>query len=386
LPLAIRGAIELKKEKEFAFKSELLNRKLSAAVEQSPSHIIITNTEGVIEYVNCRFTEVTGYTAEEAIGNKPSILKSGYHPREFYAHIWETLNSGLVWRGELLNRKKNGENYWEAASISPLKNSEGKITHFISVKEDISTKKKMEQELVEARIRAEQSDKLKTAFLQNISHEIRTPLNAITGFSSLLLDNSITDESKKEYIEIINNSCYQLISMMEDIITASRIDSHIESLIEKKVNLKSMFDQLYPIYKVKTSEKELDFEMEFYLNESEQNILTDDIKLNQIITNLLNNAIKFTRSGSVSCGCYVKDNFIEFFVKDTGIGIKPDMLTKIFERFIQATDEIHVEYGGRGLGLSISKSFVEFLGGKIWVKSETGKGSIFYFTIPFRKA
>jgi len=385
LPLAIRAALELNREKENVFRADELNRKLSAAVEQSPSHILITDTIGRIEYINPRFTEVTGFSPDEVIGKYPSLLKSGYHTREFYCDLWDTLKSGKIWRGEILNVRKSGEKFWESASISPLKNMNGEITHFIAIKEDISGKKKMEEELVNARNKAELSDKLKTAFLQNMSHEIRTPLNAIVGFSALLYDKSLKADFQKEYIDIINNSCYQLLTLMEDIFTASRLNSQSEILAERKTSVKAIMDYVFSVSNLKAQQKNLKLEMEFHLSDSENSIITDDIKLTQILSNLLNNAIKFTHTGYIEFGCYLNNNMVEFYVKDTGIGIAPDRTEKIFERFVQADENIHIDYGGTGLGLAISKSFVELMGGKIWLQSEPDKGSIFYFTIPFRQ-
>ena len=217
LPLAIRSVLKLKEEKAINLQVEEQNRILTAAVTQSPSHILITNTLGQIEYVNVRFTEVTGYTADEVVGKTPGILKSGTHPYDFYADLWRTIKSGRDWRGEFLNKRKDGTLFWESASISPLKNEEGETTHYIAVKEDISDRKKMEQDLIEARNRSERSDKLKEAFLQNLSHEIRTPLNAIVGFASLLNEPDATRDQQQEYTSIIFNSSNQLLSIVSDI-------------------------------------------------------------------------------------------------------------------------------------------------------------------------
>jgi PAS domain S-box-containing protein len=382
LPLAIRGALQLKEERIQLKKAEQLNQKLSMAVEQSPSHILITDTDGYIEYINSRFTEVTGYSTEEAIGLKPSILKSGHHTKEFYATIWNTIKEGNIWRGELYNKKKDGTFFWESASISPLKNAEGIITHYVSVKEDITLRKKMEIEIIEARDKAEKSDKLKTAFLQNMSHEIRTPLNAIVGFSALINETDVQNEERNEYVNIILNSSNQLVSIVEDILTVSRIETRQELLNIRSIKINQLLKHLFTVYSIKAKDKNLEIILDEKLLNDETEIQTDDVKLTQILSNLLNNSLKFTHIGYLEFGYKLNDKHIEFFVKDTGIGIQEDMQSLIFERFAQAEISMSRNYGGNGLGLAICKAFVQLMGGKIWVISEFGKGSTFYFTLP----
>jgi hypothetical protein len=363
---------------------EQFNQKLSMAIEQSPLHIVITDTNGKIEYVNSRFSEVTGYSTDEIIRLNPKVLKSGFHTLEFYQNIWNTIEIGNVWRGEFFNKKKDGTLFWESSSISPLKNAERIITHYISVKEDITLRKKMEQEIIEARDKAERSDKLKTSFLHNMSHEIRTPLNAISGFTSLLNEQEMSNETRSEYIEIIQKSSAQLISIVEDILTLSRIETHQETITETQVFLNGLLKDIFSEFNPKSLEKNI--KLTFHENESyaTTRLLTDEIKLRQILSNLINNAIKFTSEGSVSIGFIPKDGFVEFFVSDTGIGIKKEMHSLIFERFAQVELNMSRTYGGNGLGLSISKDFVQLLGGDIWLESDYGKGSVFYFTIPIK--
>lgn len=384
LPLAIRSALLLKEERKQLNLVEEFNKKLIMAVEQSPSHILITDTRGDIEYVNNRFSEVTGYSYKELLGHTPSMLKSGYHSIAFYEELWNTIRNGQIWRGEIYNRKKDGSYFWESASISPLKNADGKITHYVGVKEDITLKKKMEQEIIESRDKAEYSDKLKTVFLQNMSHEIRTPLNAITGFSSLLDDITIEPEQRKEYISIILNSSTQLTTIVEDILTVSRIQTKQESLNLKTVKVGSIMNQNYSLFSSTAKNKNL--ELIYKIDPGTENFefQTDEIKINQVFSNLLNNAIKYTQEGTIEIGYSLREDEIEFYIKDTGIGIEENMQDIIFEQFTQAELTMSRTYGGNGLGLAIAKAFVKLHGGKIWVKSKHGKGSTFYFTIPLR--
>jgi PAS domain S-box-containing protein len=384
LPLAIRGALQLWQERMHSLMAEEQNTRLSAALEQSPSHIVITDTSGKIEYVNARFVEITGYKASEVNGKTPSVLKSGHHTNDFYSNLWSSLKNGHIWHGEFLNKKKDGTLFWESASISPLKNKSGQITHYIAVKEDITHRKNLENELLLARDLAQRSNQLKTAFLQNMSHEIRTPLNAIVGFSSMLNDNELSNQDRAEYTNIILNSSNQLLAIVTDILTVSRLQTGQEEVNEQSVDLNKIISDMHLLFNQKAKEKKLLFVAQKSLQDKEDKVIIDDSKLCEILSNLLNNAFKFTPYGSVEFGYRVKNDFLEFYVKDTGIGIKPEMQEQIFERFAQADMMLDRKYGGTGLGLSISKSFVELLGGRMWLKSENNIGSTFYFTLPYK--
>jgi PAS domain S-box-containing protein len=186
-------------------------RKLSRAVEQSPVSVVITDTEGIIEYVNPKFSQITGYSLDEIKGKNPRILKSGKTSKEEYKNLWDNITSGKEWIGEFYNKRKDGTFYWESAAISPVVNNEGKVIHFLAIKEDITEKKKTRQELIKAKEKAEESDRLKTAFLHNISHEIRTPMNAIIGFSEFLNDPALSFEDRKEFAKIISQSSEHLL-------------------------------------------------------------------------------------------------------------------------------------------------------------------------------
>lgn len=358
-------------------------KKLSVGIEQSPVSVIITDTDGTIEYVNRKFCDITGYQPEEVLGKNPSILKSGNKTNEEYDALWQTIISGKEWRGEFLNKKKNGDLYWESASISPIRNEKGENTLFIGVKEDITARKGMEAELMAAKEKAEESDRLKTAFLNNMSHEIRTPLNAITGFSELLNSKDNDPEEITQYTSVIKQSSNQLLSIIDDIVNIATIEAGQVKLLHKNTNVNQILQNVYEQIKIKVSEINISCEIEQTLPDTKANIITDETKLTQILSNLVTNALKFTEKGSIKYGCFLKDKYILFYVKDTGIGIPENLHKKIFERFRQSDSSVSRKYGGTGLGLSISKSFVELLGGEIWFESETGKGSTFYFSIPW---
>jgi PAS domain S-box-containing protein len=604
-------------------------RKLSRAIEQSPVSVIITNKQGDIEYVNPKFTRLTGYGSEEAIGKNPRFLKSKSTLPDEYKKLWETISSGGEWHGEFKNLKKNGEEYFELVSISPILNEKGQITHFLAVKEDITDRKRIENdlhkfmlgienssdaifvtdingtiefinpafekiygypksevlgktpriiksglmppevykffwdtllrgdtlkgeiknkskdgkiidiegsnspildekgkiigflsinrditkrkeaeealrlseekyrkifqnvqdvfyqadlsgliidispsifrimgylpeellgkpitllyenselrgnlldsieqkgavldyeirvktksgeikyvslnahklfdssgnqigiegsardiserkqaetELILAKEKAEESDRLKTAFLHNISHEIRTPMNAITGFTALLGEPDNSPETQAYYIETVQNSTNQLLSIICDIVDISSITANI---IKKNITLVSLYTttkSLLNQFRLRAAEQDVLLELHSGHSANKIEIMTDSTKLKQVLSNLINNALKFTTKGKIEFGYDLKGEFVEFYVSDTGIGIEQEYYTKIFDPFYQIESSLFRQFEGTGLGLSICKAYVEHLGGKIWLTSEPGKGSFFYFTIPF---
>jgi signal transduction histidine kinase len=250
------------------------------------------------------------------------------------------------------------------------------------------------KELQWAKIRAEESNQLKTAFLQNMSHEVRTPLNAISGFSSMLNKPNLADDKKHEFIAIIQNSTTQLISIVNDILTISSIETKQERLNIDKVYINGIIYDLLAIFRNQITTKKISINVKPGLSDHQSDIFTDKTKVTQILTNLLSNALKFTHEGTIVFGYEVVEKepsldhqakalHLQFYVRDTGIGINPDLHEKIFERFRQADLSINRNYGGTGLGLSISKGFVELLGGTIWLVPNTTGGVTFYFTIPY---
>jgi len=241
-------------------------------------------------------------------------------------------------------------------------------------------------ELQKAKEKAEENDHLKSAFLQNMSHEIRTPMNAITGFSGLLNKQKLTEKKRKDYVSVIQNSCKQLLLIVSDILTISSLETNQEKLENQTICTNNVIDELHAIFEHQAKDNNLSLTTLKPLSDIESVICIDKTKLIQILSNLLTNALKFTNQGFINLGYSLKGKELEFYVKDTGIGMKPEIHKEIFKRFRQAEFTINRQYGGTGLGLSISKGFVELLGGKIWVESELGKGSTFYFTIPYKQA
>lgn len=477
--------------------------KLSTSIEQSPLSVVITDLEGRIEYANSYFSDLTGYKSSELIGQNPRVLKSGTHNNAFYKNLWSTIKSGHKWQGEICNKKKNGDLFWEKATISPIINNVGQITHFVGIKEDItdireisqklkfladaleqvsecvsitnmediiiyvnnsfcntygyskeelvgrhisflypktieqdqgkkvltatisggwkgehinqrkdgttfpillssaviedeiknkiamigiamdiSEIKKSRSELIAAKNKAEESDRLKSAFLMNMSHEIRTPMNGILGFTNLLLEPDLSDENKEEFIHIIQKSGKRLLNTVNDIIEISKIEAGIEELKKSKFNLNDSILNLIKFFTTQANEKNIELVFKNrYLNQ-EIILESDFTKFESILTNLIRNAIKYSIKGKIQVSYKLQKEHILFCIEDKGIGIPKGRIEAIFNRFEQADIGDTKAQEGSGLGLSITKSYVEMMGGEIWVKSEEKKGSTFYFTIP----
>ncbi|MTK11551.1 MAG: PAS domain S-box protein [Clostridiaceae bacterium] len=365
-------------------KNEIELKKQAQAVFYCPVSIVVTDKNGIIEYVNPAFEIISGYKKEEALGKNPKIQSSGEGTRKFYKNLWDTILRGEIWKGTFKNKKKNGEIYWEESSISPIINSQGKITHFVAVKEDITKRKLIEEELIKSKIEAESANRAKSAFLANMSHEIRTPLNAILGFSELLLNDSNLSEEQKSKVETINHTGEHLLKMINEILEISKIEAGKASINLSEFNMYMLIEDLRNIFYLKAKDKNI--YLNFFIDDDvPELIITDELKLRQILINLIGNAIKFTDKGSVSVVINSKNeqsnSLLYVDVKDTGIGIAMENQNKIFDDFTQVYDTKYSK-GGTGLGLTITKEFVELLKGGITLKSTYGKGSEFSFFIP----
>jgi len=365
--------------------SEKKIKTLSKAIEQSPTSIMITDANGDIEYVNDLFLSFSQYSLEELKGRKPRIFNKGHLSEEDYNSMWDTLRSGKIWRGEFQNRTKDNNFYWENVTISPIHDKDGSTSNYIISLVDVTERRKMVDDLIEAKEKAQESDRLKTAFLHNISHEIRTPMNAIVGFSGLLTDPDLDHQRRNQFTDIIVKSSDQLLSIINDIIKIASIEAGQAKINVTEFDLNNELEQVYEQFTLVADKQNVSLNLVSMVSD-EYWIETDQTKLIQVVTNLLTNALKFTTKGYVNFGYTEKGDEIEFFVEDTGIGISAEFHEEIFQRFRQVESSEARTYGGSGLGLSISKGYVELLGGKIWLKSVLGKGSVFYFSIPRKSA
>ena len=508
-------------------------KKLSQAVEQSPASIVITDPEGAIEYVNSKFCEVTGYTVEEALDQNPRILKADSSDPELYQELWETIKAGQDWHGEFQNKKKNGELYWESASISPILSSDGSIAYFLAIKEDITERKWIDAELaqksilmkalidspkdiiifsldteyryaafnkahademknvygseiklglsmldavtrqelvprvkdnldrvlkgetysevqqqpgkdiyyefnwaairnethriiglsafirditdsmrLEAELKsrvkeqdeaqsamlnmmedldeekaiAEGATRAKSDFLANMSHEIRTPMNAILGLTHLCLQTDLT-KKQNDYMTKVHTSATSLLGLINDILDFSKIEAGKLDMESVDFNLEDTLNNVATLVAIKAQEKGLEL---LFLVPSDipLSLIGDPLRLGQVLINLANNAVKFTEKGEIIIAVELLEKSTEttklqFSVRDTGIGLSEEQISKLFQSFSQADTSTTRKYGGTGLGLTISKKLVELMNGSIHVESQPGQGSSFIFTAEF---
>lgn len=285
---------------------------------------------------------------------------------------------------------RSGKLFGSILILTPIEQLKDKhfIETFIYQSSIALQKKQLEIELIEAKRLAEESDRLKTSFLANMSHEIRTPMNGILGLTEMLARQNVEPKKFKEYLSMISANGKLLLNLVNDIIDISKIEARQVDLHENEFSLKEFLDEINCIISAERMVKgreHVELKYELILHENPGNICSDQAKLKQILINLIGNAVKFTQKGSVVFGCEIQENKeLLFYVKDTGIGIPESKLNVIFERFTQADESLTRPYSGSGLGLAISKGFVELMGGRIWAESKMGKGSQFYFTIPYK--
>ena len=301
------------------------------------------------------------------------------------AEIREKFINGEIkkYKAEVLVTTHLGEKKWLSDSSLPMKDEEsGKVIGSFGILFDISERKQTLAYLARANEKADESDRLKTAFVQNISHEVRTPLNAIVGFSTLICEPEQDRDHRQQFRDIINNSTDHLLEIMDNIIEISRIEANAVSVAVKEVNRNSDMQRVYNRFSPKADEKKILLRFTKQIDANEVNIMTDGYKFLQVMTNLLSNAIKFTMAGIVEFGYKLKDGRIEFYVSDTGIGVPEEHKSMIFNRFYQAEMSKTRSYAGTGLGLSISKAYIELMGGTIWFTSQPGEESTFCFTLP----
>lgn len=488
------------------YHSNELLKKLSLAVEQSANVVVITDKEGVIEYVNPKFTEVTGYQQEEAIGQTPSLLKSNKTDVVVYQDLWKTLLSGEKWQGTFCNRKKNGELYWAWDNVAPISNDIGEITHFVAVQEDITARraaeeairnsearfrnlventnivaweveiqtfgfnyvspqaeamfgypvaewrkkdfwvnhivnedrektisfrisetkkgrdhafeyrmkkangasiwlrdvvtvnkaaegksislsgffidideaKRNEEALEKAKFEAEQANKAKSEFLATMSHELRTPMNGVLGMAQILEDTELTTQ-QRESVEIILRSGNGLLAIINDVLDLSKLDAEQLVLESRGFNLEQLGVDVLNMFIAEGKRKNLQIELD-YPEHCPRNFVGDAMRLQQILINLLGNAVKFTSKGSVRliviCQALANQRVeLTLSVQDTGIGIAAENMATLFDPFIQADQSTTRKFGGTGLGLSVSKKLVQLMAGDIGVESELGKGT-----------
>lgn len=364
---------------------ELELRRLSTAVDQNPAAIMITDVDGIIQYVNKAFEKTTGYSQEEVLGKNPSIMKSGSTPPEKYQELWNTILRGQTWQGELLNRRKNQEQYWEEVAISPVMDKNNTILNFVGVKIDIEEKKRTTFELLAAKEKSEEMNRLKSSFLANMSHELRTPMIGILGYSEILEESEL-DDAFKRYATIIKKSGKRLMETLNLILDLSRIEAGKLEIHLTHVDVWGTIKEICQLFEGIAEKKGLTLLL--HGSEEDTIALLDQTMLRHIINNLLNNAVKFTDTGSITVSMYVEKEFenpqIVIEVSDTGIGISEENQRIIWDEFRQVSEGMGRSFEGTGLGLSITKRFIEKLNGHISVHSKLGAGSTFTVKFPLQ--
>lgn len=361
-------------------------RKLERAVEHAASGVIITNAEGIIEYANPNIQRMTGYSLEEFIGQTLRLLKSGKMPVEVYADLWHTIKSGRVWQGELINRRKDGSEYYEFQTIAPVRNTDGVITHFVAITLDITRQKEMEAALREEKERAEAASRFKSRLLANVSHDMRTPLGAIIGYGEMLKDEvfgKLSEEQKEKIGEMIN-AAQRLNAFITNLLNQAELESGKLRLNPRPFAPQELLKVLTPSFAL-ANWKGLQVNTEIDPQLPPQ-LHGDLYWLQQILSNLTDNAIKYTESGQIWVRLRRADaDHWAMEVQDTGIGIAPEMQERIFEPFEQAVDSEKRHHTGAGLGLAIVKQLVVEMNGEIRLQSAPGAGSTFTIILPLRE-
>ena len=377
-------------ERDAARKQEQTTSEIFSKVNRASFDAIIgLDNELRIFSFNPAAERILGYTAAEAIG---APLQTVIIPKDQWnmfeeeiARFRQTGNCKFTAQTfEATSTKKNGETFDAEISVIPYRNND--TTGSVLTLRDISTRKQYERELVEARHRAEESDKLKSAVLANMSHEIRTPMNSIIGFSELLTKPGSFDKNKEKYLSFIINSGKSLLNLINDIIDISKIEAGQLKVKPRIVQLNPIMNEIYiSQYQINDMKnKSFELRMQRAVDSDDFNINTDPFRLKQILNNLIGNAMKFTSEGYIEFGYkFSGPDKLLFYVKDTGVGMPQDKLDVIFKRFGQIEQKDDKNQTGTGLGLTISKKLAELLGGEMWVESEEGVGSTFFFTMPY---
>lgn len=402
---AIGGMILFTEDITSSVESRQQVQKLSRAVEQSAESIVITNVDAEIEFVNDAFVAATGYARDEVMGKNPRILNAGRTPSETYREMWATLTEGRDWRGEFVNRRKDGSTYAELATISPVRGNTGEVTHYVAVKEDVTEQRRIERELdayrtdlerlveerthdlAEARERAEVASHAKSAFLASMSHEIRTPLNAIVGLTHLLLRDDPTDQ-QRDRLGRVDRSAEHLLSIVNDVLDVAKIEAGKMVLDERDFHLSAVLDHVRSMIAPSAEAKGVVVTID--RDHVPMWLFGDAVRLRQALLNLAGNAVKFTERGTIHLRSELFEESddglrVRFEVEDSGVGIAPGLLPTLFEDFEQGDVLSKRKGGGTGLGLAITRRIAELMGGEVGVDSAPGVGTRVWFSCSLQR-
>ncbi|NQU67422.1 MAG: response regulator [Candidatus Marinimicrobia bacterium] len=358
-------------------------KTLNQAIEQSPTSVVITNVEGIVEYVNPKFTDVTGYLPAEILGKNANVIKSGIQSKTFYKNMWNVILAGKTWNGEMCNRKKNGDLFWENASVSPIYNEKNEIIHFIAVKEDVTAKKFAELEREKALEEARKANEVKSHFMANMSHELRTPLNSILGFSDLVKMEVMhhLGEEQLEYFENIAISGERLKRTMHEILEISELETGIINLLVKEFDLAELLETILPQFELVAKDKKINLN---FINDNmySANFIGDKQLILTSVEHIIDNAIKYTDKGEVSIQLSGTPENQILQIKDTGIGMSEKYQQELFDVFTQESSGYSKKYQGVGLGLSLTKRYLDLNHVGVTIQSEQGKGTMFTLQFP----
>jgi PAS domain S-box-containing protein len=363
---------------------------LEVLLENVPYYIFFTDTQSRYLRINTMMARLLRVAKpSRAIGKRNEDFFTKRVARKMEEENQSVLSTGNAILNRIIYFEDEGvDGFWMENTKIPVKDERGVITMILGIYKDVSEMMRIENELKDARDRAQESDRLKTAFLANMSHEIRTPMNGILGFANLLKDTDLTNDQRDLYLKHIEYSSHQLLTIVNDIIDISMIESGQLKISNRPVRINGILDEIYSTFfhRIRGDEpgqKKVAFVLQKGDKSPDFTLVIDDSRLTQIFNNLISNAIKYTEVGQITFGYEIrKKRYVEFFVKDTGIGIPADKKEMIFDRFGQINESKIAHPSGTGLGLSISKSLVELMGGEMWVESVVGEGSQFFFTLP----
>ncbi|MFO1197927.1 MAG: PAS domain S-box protein [Burkholderiaceae bacterium] len=402
-PLAFAGrraVVVLASDVTARVRAEEQLRKLSLAVEQSAESILITDLEGRIEYVNEAFLRTSGYDRDAVIGRSPGLLRSGRTPPSTYESLWATLRAGGTWTGEFVNRRRDGSEYVDRATITPLRQPDGSVTHYLAVQQDVTEARRIARELerhrghleelvhertaqlADASARAEAANRAKSAFLANMSHEIRTPLNAIIGMTHLLRRDGASP-AQSERLDKIDAAGQHLLSVINDILDLSKIDAGGIVLERSEFGVAALLGEIRALIAGPAEAKSLALAIDAV--DVPARLVGDPMRLRQALLNFAGNAVKFTEHGTITLRARAIEHedsacTVRFEVQDTGVGLSGEQASRLFSPFVQADVSTTRRYGGTGLGLAITRRLAELMGGGVGVDSAEGSGSTFWFT------
>ncbi len=360
---------------------------LLEAAKESPVGMLIADAGGVIQYVNPPYEALSGYGADELLGRDVGVLACEQPDADVQGAIDAALAAGQTWKGELCARRKDGAVYWQDATISPVRDAAGNLTHTVRISIDITDHVRQREAFVEARKAAEEANEAKSRFLANMSHEIRTPMNVVLGLSTMLLKHraeNLTDYQRQR-LAMIGESGQRLMALLNDILDLSKVESGKIEAGSEAVSLSALMIQIEGLAENFIRARSIAFQIT-KAEDVPDRIVTDPQLLEQVLMNLLSNAYKFTDAGHIHVRIYRRGAELFFDVEDTGIGIAPEHQDMIFDQFTQADSSTTRRYKGTGLGLAISKKLVTLMGGRISVRSALGQGTTMTFCVPLRQA